>query len=253
MLRALLLQCIGHAAATSAEQVRTPRVRRARYGEHMTTEPPRAPKITLGSLTPGYLGDLGAEEFLEGMEFNDLDLTEVDSAQATFLDCTLTRVNFGQAEAPANLTGGRFSGTRVDDCRADTWTMPRGSLLHTEIRGTRIGAGVTHDSVWEKVRFENCRISYLNLRGAALTDVEFRDCVIDEIDLDRAKVSRVAFPGSSVGAFQCEGATLGSVDIRGLQPHKISGVHSLRGATIDDTQLMLFADLFARELGITVE
>ena len=76
---------------------------------------------------------------------------------------------------------------------------------------------------------------------------------IDEIDLDRAKVSRVAFPGSSVGVFQCEGATLGNVDIRGLEPHRISGVHSLSGATIDDTQLMLFAELFASELGITVE
>ena len=101
--------------------------------------------------------------------------------------------------------------------------------------------------------FNNCRISYLNLRGAKLTDVEFRDCVIDEIDLDRAKVNRVSFPGSSVGVLQCESATLGNVDLRGLEPHKISGVHSLRGATIDEMQMMLFAELFASELGITVE
>lgn len=219
----------------------------------MTTESPRSPKITLGSLVSGYLGDHGPEAFHEGLDFTDLDLTEAESTQATFLDCALTRVNFGEAEAPANLTGARFTGTRVEDCRADTWTMPRGSLNHTEITGTRIGAGVVYDSVWEKVRLENCRISYLNLRGAKLTDVEFRDCVIDEIDLDRAKVSRVAFPGSTVGAFQCEGATLGNVDLRGLQPYKISGIHSLRGATIDETQLMLFAELFARELGIAVE
>ena len=219
----------------------------------MTTESPRSPKNTLGSLISGQLGDIGDEAFHEGMEFTDLDLTEVDSTQATFLDCALARVNLGEAEAPVNLTGARFSGTRIEDCRADTWTMPRGSLLHTEITGTRIGAGVVHDSVWEKVRFENCRISYLNLRGSKLTDVEFRDCVIDEIDLDRAKVSRIAFPGSTVSAFQCEGATLGNVDLRGLQPHKISGVHSLRGATIDEMQLMLFAELFAQELGITVE
>ncbi|MCD1286004.1 MULTISPECIES: pentapeptide repeat-containing protein [unclassified Brevibacterium] len=219
----------------------------------MTTEAPRPPKIDNGTLTPGYLGDIGPEEFIEGMEFTDLDFTEVDSSLATFLDSSLSRVNFGEAEAPVNLTGTRFSGSTIADSRADTWTMPRGNLLHTEISGTRIGAGVVHDSVWEKVVINNCRISYLNLRGAKLTDVEFRDCVIDEIDLDRAKVSRVSFPGSTVGVFQCEGATLGNVDIRGLQPHKISGVHSLRGATIDETQLMLFAELFARELGISVE
>lgn len=219
----------------------------------MTTETPRPPKINLGTLMTGYLGDIGPEEFLEGMEFLDLDLAEVDSTQTTFLDCALSRVNFGPAEAPVNFTGARFSGTTITDSRADTWTMPRGNMVHTEISGTRIGAGVVHDSVWEKVRFENCRISYLNLRGAKLTDVEFRDCAIDEIDLDRAKASRVSFPDSTVGVLQCEGSTLGNVDLRGLQPHKISGVHSLRGATIDETQLMLFAELFARELGITVE
>lgn len=219
----------------------------------MTTEPPRPAKITLGTLMTGHLGDIGPEEFLEGMEFDGLDLAEVEATQTTFLDCALNRVDFGPAEAPADFTGARFSGTTITDSRADTWTMPRGNLLHTEIIGTRIGAGVVHDSEWEKVRFESCRISYLNLRGAKLTDVEFRDCAIDEIDLDRAKASRIAFPGSTVGAFQCEGATLGNVDLRGLQPHKISGVHALRGAVIDETQLMLFAELFARELGIRVE
>ena len=219
----------------------------------MTTHSPRAPKITSGQSTPGYLGDLGPEEFLEGMEFVDLNLTGVDSSLATFLDSSMTRVNFGEAEAPANFTGARFSGTAIVDSRADTWTVPRASLVHTEISETRIGAGVAHDSVWEKVRVTNCRISYLNLRGAQLSDVEFRDCVIDEIDLDRAKASRVSFPGSTVGVLQCEEATLGNVDLRGLQPHRISGIHSLRGATIDEMQLMLFAELFARELGITVE
>ena len=219
----------------------------------MTTEAPRPPKISLDCLATGFLGDFGPEEFLEGMEFTDLNLPETDAAQATFLDCRWSNVNFGDADAPIDLTGARISGTEIADCRADTWNMTRGNLLHTEISGTRIGAGVVFDSVWEKVRFTNCRISYLNLRESKLTDVEFRDCKIDEIDLDRAKVSRVAFPDSSVGAFQCEGAILGNVDIRGLEPHKISGVHSLRGATIDDTQLMLFAELFASELGITVE
>ncbi|TSI16139.1 pentapeptide repeat-containing protein [Brevibacterium aurantiacum] len=219
----------------------------------MTTEAPRAPKIRLTNLVPGYLGDITPEEFLEGMEFTDLNLAEVESSQATYLDCSLARVNFGASEEPADLTGARFSGSKIEDSRADTWTMPRGSFIHTEISGTRIGAGVFHDSVWEKTTVNNCRISYLNLRGAKLTDVEFRDCVIDEIDLDRAKVNRVSFPGSTVGVLQCEGSTLGNVDLRGLQPHKISGVHSLRGATIDETQLMLFAELFAHELGITVE
>ncbi|RAG63832.1 pentapeptide repeat-containing protein, partial [Burkholderia multivorans] len=34
---------------------------------------------------------------------------------------------------------------------------------------------------------------------------------------------------------------------------RLSDSHSLRGTTIDEQQLMVFAGLFARELGVTVE
>ncbi len=109
------------------------------------------------------------------------------------------------------------------------------------------------DSVWEKVVIENCRISYLNLRSAKLTDVEFRGCTIDELDLGMGTAKRVAFPETTIADLQLEGANLGGVDLRGLAPRRISGIHSLKGATIDEQQLMVFADLFARELGITIE
>src|SRR5690625_7909247 len=99
----------------------------------MTTETPRPPKLDLGRLTPGFLGDIVPEEFLEGMDFADLDLTEIDSTLATFLHCALSRVNFDEAEAPVVLTVVRFTDTSLEGCRADTWEMPRGILYHTEI------------------------------------------------------------------------------------------------------------------------
>lgn len=214
--------------------------------------PPKSPKIDAVEFAEGYLGDIGPEEFLEGLEFSGLDLAEVDATGATFLDSALRRISFADGGQSAGLTGVRISGSRIQDCRADTLTMPRANLLHTEIVGSRIGAGVAYDSVWERVRVENCRISYLNLRSASLKDVEFRDCVIDEIDLDRTTLTRVSFPGSAVGVLQVEGARLRSVDLRGLSPRRISGIQSLRGATIDGQQLMMLAELFAAELGIAV-
>lgn len=219
----------------------------------MTTAAPKPPTIDHGNLVEGLLGDIGPEEFLEGLDFTDLDLAEVDARGTTFLDSGLTRVTFGDAEAHADFTGVRLSGVRLVDSRADTLTMPQANVLHTEISGCRIGAGVCFDSVWEKVVIENCRISYLNLRSAKLTDVEFRGCTIDELDLGTGTAKRVAFPETTIADLQLEGANLGSVDLRGLAPRRISGIHSLKGATIDEQQLMVFADLFARELGITIE
>ncbi|GAA1645000.1 MULTISPECIES: pentapeptide repeat-containing protein [Brevibacterium] len=219
----------------------------------MTTAAPKPPTITHGQLAQGLLGDIGSDEFLEGLDFTDLDLAEADAKGATFLDSALTRVTFGGSDGHADLTGARLSGVRLTDSRADTLMMPRANLVHTEVSGCRIGAGVCYDSVWEKVVIDNCRISYLNLRSAKLTDVEFRGCAIDELDLDMATATRVAFPGSTVGSLQLAGSTLRSVDLRGLAPHRITGIQALRGATIDDQQLMVFAELFARELGIIVE
>ncbi|MCT1766977.1 pentapeptide repeat-containing protein [Brevibacterium casei] len=219
----------------------------------MTTAAPKPPTIDHADLAEGLLGDIGPDEFLEGLDFTDLDLAEVDAKGTTFLDSAFTRVTFGDAEAHADLTGVRLSGVRLVDSRADTLTMPRTNLLNTEISGGRIGAGVFFDSVWEKVVVENCRISYLNLRSAKLTDVEFRGCTIDELDLGMGTAKRIAFPDTTITDLQLDGSSLGGVDLRGLAPRRLSGIHSLRGTTIDDQQLMVFADLFARELGITVE
>ncbi|MFF8892782.1 pentapeptide repeat-containing protein [Brevibacterium casei] len=219
----------------------------------MTTAAPKPPTIDHANLAEGLLGDIGPDEFLEGLAFTDLDLAEADARGSTFLDSALTRATFGDAEAHADFTGVRLSGVRLVDSRADTLTMPRSNLLHTEISGCRIGAGVFFDSVWEKVVVENCRISYLNLRSAKLTDVEFRGCTIDELDLGMGTAKRVAFPDTTIADLQLDGSSLGSVDLRGLVPRRLSGIHSLRGTTIDEQQLLVFADLFARELGITVE
>ncbi|MGO3023036.1 MAG: pentapeptide repeat-containing protein [Brevibacterium sp.] len=65
----------------------------------MVTTAPRPPKLNLGELVEGLLGDIGSEEFLEGMEFTELNLAEADATQATFLDCRMTNVNFGDADA----------------------------------------------------------------------------------------------------------------------------------------------------------
>lgn len=83
------------------------------------------------------------------MEFTDLDLADVDSTQPTYLDCSLSKLKLGAVGSSVKLTDARFSGTRFEDCRADTWTLPRGNIVHLYITETRIGAGLCHNSVNE--------------------------------------------------------------------------------------------------------
>ena len=49
------------------------------------------------------------------------------------------------------------------------------------------------------MRFEGCKIEFLNLRGAKLRDVEFVDCQLVEADFAEAKLTTVTFEGSPAG------------------------------------------------------
>ncbi|MCU4672747.1 pentapeptide repeat-containing protein [Microbacterium fluvii] len=168
--------------------------------------------------------------------------------------------------------GDVIDGCRFDGVRASAWTIRGARLAETSIRradipvvsaarsdardlivsDSRLGSVDAFDASWRCVRFVRCRLGFLNLRGASLTDVAFDDCTIDELDLLDAKAHRVAFTSTTLGSLTVAGATLTDVDLRGAEIREIVGLAGLRGATISDDQLRQMAPAFADLAGIEV-
>jgi uncharacterized protein YjbI with pentapeptide repeats len=106
---------------------------------------------------------------------------------------------------------------------------------------------------WDAVHLLGGKIDFLNLRTAKMTNVLFENCTITELDISGAQLDRVAFVNCRIDTLESANARCKSVDLRTTEFARINGLDGLRGATIDDLQLSLFAQALAGHLGILVE
>jgi uncharacterized protein YjbI with pentapeptide repeats len=102
------------------------------------------------------------------------------------------------------------------------------------------------------VRFEGCKIEFLNLRGATLADVHLVDCQLVEPDLAEATLSQVSFEGSRLVSPEFGRARMTDVDLSAADLVGPRGLAGLRGATISALQLIDLASAMAAELGIVL-
>ena len=58
--------------------------------------------------------------------------------------------------------------------------------------------------------------------------------------------------GCEIGTLDVGGATCEHVDLRGCSFRVVNGLEGLRGATIDESQLIELAPLLARHIGVRV-
>ena len=205
--------------------------------------------VVLDDLERGDAYDLEPEADLEGFEIADLRLDRLDLHGASVFASWLDQVRADEADL------GAVTFTEVVLERLDVPALrgTRGRWRDVEVRGARIGSAELYESSWRGVRFVGCKLGFVNLRGATLRDVRFTDCTVDELDLVAADALRVAFDGTRVRRLDVQSSTLAHVDLRGAELDELSGVGSLRGATIDSAQLARLAATFAHSLGVTVE
>lgn len=129
----------------------------------------------------------------------------------------------------------------------------RGDWRDVRVEGARIGSAELYENHWGSVHFVDCKITYLNLRGATLRDVAFTRCSIEELDLGEATAQSLAFHGSTLQILDLQRAELKDVDLRGAELHKIVGLDRLRGVTVSSAQLGQLAPLLAAEFGIGID
>ena len=72
-----------------------------------------------------------------------------------------------------------------------------------------------YGSELSRVRFEGCKIEFLNLRGATLRDVQFVDCQLVEADFGEARLTRVSFEGCRLVSPDFTKGTFKDVDLTG--------------------------------------
>jgi uncharacterized protein YjbI with pentapeptide repeats len=176
------------------------------------------------------------------------DLSGQSAPHARFLECTFQRCDLSDVK----LTRARFGDTGLYAVHGAGVDLAESTWLDCVVQGARLGAVQLYGAELRRVRFEACKIEFLNLRGATLLDCQFVDCQLLEPDFSEATLTQVSFEGSRLVTPEFGRTTLGGVDLSAAEVVGPRGLTGLRGATISALQLIDLAPAFAAELGIIV-
>ena len=215
----------------------------------LSTVAPKISALSLGHVTDGDDSLLESHGSVESSRYDGIDVGGSDLAGISFTECEL----IGVSAHDTNFRSADFIDTRFERLNAPIFTAPRSRFRDVVVDSSRIGSAEFYETSWQSVHFINCKLGFINLRGAQLQDVLFTNCTIDELDLGGASANRVSFVGTQVNNLDVTQSRLQNVDLRDLEMRQLSGLEGLRGATVNSYQLTELAPLFASQFGIKVE
>ncbi|MFJ2977552.1 pentapeptide repeat-containing protein [Curtobacterium sp. NPDC087082] len=213
-----------------------------------------APRITLteptdlDDWTPGP-GDVLTGDRIEGKRIDVFDL-----AGERLPDLEIEESVIGTLRADgADLRGLRVRDSVVETLDAPVLRASSSSWREVRIAGGRIGSAELYDAGLNGVEFVGMKLGFVNLRGSTLTDVVFRDCVVDELDIADARLLRVSFEGTRIRAAEGSNTRIEHVDLRAADLDRVERLEGFRGATIAADQLYTLAPLLAAQAGYRVD
>jgi uncharacterized protein YjbI with pentapeptide repeats len=216
-----------------------------------TPTDPRPPKIPTWKPTARTPAD--GRALLDGdsyaaEQYDEVDLSDRDLRHSTFSECTFS----GATLTGADLTGAHLVESELTEAEAAHLTAPRSLWRHSAIRRSRLGAVVAYEGSLDGLVVSDTKISFLNARSSTWKDVLLQRCVLDELDLVGAKLTRVRFEDCQIRSLELTGATCTDVDLRSAELREISGLAGLGGCTISPEQLSDLSGALAAHLGIVV-
>lgn len=209
-------------------------------------------KISAPRIDP-QLEPVTLEEFLDG-DVDDALLQDVDATNSLVVSLGLVGVRIEKVQFTAAQFE-RVSARDVEASRSDfsaahlaNGAINRAVFNDCRMTGVDFSRTTLHDVV-----FRGCKLDMANFRFADLRRVKFVDCTLIETDFLNATLHDVWFESCLLEKAIFEQAKCKQVDFRTSQLIALSGWTSLKGATIDTTQLMSAAPYLANALGITVK
>lgn len=213
-----------------------------------------APRITLTEpvdledWTPAP-GDVLTGDRIEGKRIETFDL-----AGERLPDLEIEESIIGTLRVDgADLRGLRVRDSVVETLDAPVFKASSSSWREVRIAAGRVGSAELYDAGLNGVEFVGMKLGFVNLRGSTLTDVVFRDCVIDELDIADARLLRVSFDGSRIRAAEGSNTRIDHVDLRAADLDRVERLEGFRGATIGSDQLYTLAPLLAAQAGYRVD
>jgi uncharacterized protein YjbI with pentapeptide repeats len=160
----------------------------------------------------------------------------------------LTKANFEESQL------GRFHATDVafEACNLSNVSLPDASFARVLLSQSKLsGLHVTKGSFVD-VEFNGCRMEFASFGQAKLKNVTFTDCQLREADFSETTFDRVRFVDCDLSRATFARMRVERSDIRNCKLTELKGLAELRGVTMEWTDILAYADVFAAALGIGI-
>ena len=144
----------------------------------------------------------------------------------------------------------RFFESQISIDSTLEWVAIDGAFRNSRIEIGRVDSMDFTATTLNIVEFSVLKAGYANFVNANLSDVHFRDCTFETLDLFGASLKNVSFEQCRVDELDIRTVEIDGLDLRGLDFAGVRGLASLKGATISDFQLSQIAPELARSAGI---
>lgn len=141
----------------------------------------------------------------------------------------------------------------LEKCNLSAAKVTESLWQRVKILDSRMSGIVWYDAILKDVEFVNCKIDLANFRATKFKNVIFRDCLLSGSDWQGAELTNVIFEACDINDIDLNSCTMKNVDLSSSTFTNIKGVRGLAGVTMTRQQLIMLAPIFANELGIKIE
>lgn len=190
-----------------------------------------------------------SEASIDSCRFEDADWSGVTAYAVSIDEVMFERTVLSEAKLE------RFAAQDAifKNCDFSATQCPEVSLQRSNFKGGRMTGLDCSKGLFKDVVFENCKLDMTNFRFAKFTRVRFVSCMMTDADFLGAELSEVDFEDCVLERTDFNQCKLKSVDLRTSQLLELKGWQNLKGATIDNLQLMAAAPYLANEIGIKIQ
>lgn len=154
----------------------------------------------------------------------------------------------------ASLNGEKISNTefRNVNLALNRWgkiTLNRCRFADSKLTGLALAEGSLAD-----VLFEECDLDYAVFKNARFTgSVAFIGCTLRGAVFDTADISGAAFDRCVLDGLELISTRMRDTDLRGNDISQVTGLTSLRGARLEESQLRDLIGIVTRSLDLVIE
>lgn len=200
-------------------------------------------------LTSYTFNDLVSSQTIEDGHFDKQDSSGIDATNVSIMQSKIT----GTLILGSNFNGSRWRDVLIKSSNFSALRLSSSDMTRVQFEDCKLQGIDFNTAELIDVTFNNCNLDLSNFRSAKLRRVTFDGCTMIDSDFMSSKLSDIVFTNCQIDKVNFINAYIKNVDLSGSRITNIQGISSLRGITIDSTQLFSLAPELAATLGIKVK